>query len=284
MNLHLRGVGSSDASLFFEPGVGVLLDGVYLPRLRGLDLDLVGIERIEVLRGPQGTLFGKNTIGGAISVVSKRPGDEFAGSAEVTTGRFKRLDGRLSIEGPIVPGKLAGQLSGVVRNREGYGRRIDFATGEKIGETGNQDSSSVRGSLAWTPREDVDVLLSIDGTSAHEQGGVHHLAATPSPFPANHPVTMVNAFTDPDYTSAFLTADEYETYATGPNVSSVDGWGATLNVHWDRGAWGLRSINSVRHQKTRYGWDNDGSPIALFAQPFFEEVPAEIQRRCTCTA
>ena len=271
MNLHIRGVGSSDASLFFDPGVGVFLDGVYLPRLRGLDLDLVGIERIEILRGPQGTLFGKNTIGGAISVVSKRPGDEFSGTAEVTTGRFNRLDARFGIDGPIVPGKLSGQLAGVIRKRDGYGRRIDFATGEKIGETGNQDSFSARASLNWTPREDVDVLFVLDGTSAHEQGGVHHLVATPAPTSPNAPVAMINAFTAQPYDSRYLTTDVYETYATGPNFSSVDGWGVTLNVHWDRGTWALRSITSFRHQKTRYGWDNDGSPIPLFEQPFFED-------------
>ena len=270
--LRIRGVGQSDASLFFDAGVAIFLDGVYLPRSRGLDLDMVGIERIEILRGPQGTLFGKNTIGGALNIVTQRPGDEFAGSAKVTTGRFSRLDGSLSLEGPIVPGTLAARVAGAVRTRDGYGERRDFTTGEKTAETGNEDSASWRAALSWTPREDLDALLSLDGVSVDEKGGVHHVAAAFfATCPPTGPVALVNCFTDPDYGPWYVTDDPYVSYSSGSNYYTLDGWGAALNVHWDRGSWALRSITGFRHQRIGSGLDPDGSPIIMFQQDFFEE-------------
>ncbi|TAK54656.1 MAG: TonB-dependent receptor [Gammaproteobacteria bacterium] len=267
MNFRIRGVGHADSSLFFDPGVGIYVDGIYLPRMRGVDLDLLAIERIEVLRGPQGTLFGKNTIGGAISIITARPGDEFTGSAEVTTGSYSRLDGRLSLSGPLQPGRLAAQAGIVARSRDGYGRRLDPLTGAKTGAMGNQDSFSARGSLLWTPHDDLELLLAVDGSSAHEQGGVHHLVQaflTPA-------IGALNALTNPDYGSAWLTSDEYTSYATGPNYSSADAWGIALSVRWERDGWALRSMTGYRDQRTRYGWDNDGSPITVVEQTFWED-------------
>ena len=100
-SIFVRGVGQSDFALVVDPGVGLYVDGVYFSRSVGGVLDLVDVERVEVLRGPQGTLFGKNTIGGAISIVSKRPADEFGGAVELTGGNFNRVDIKASVDIPL---------------------------------------------------------------------------------------------------------------------------------------------------------------------------------------
>lgn len=100
-SIYIRGVGQNDYALVVDPGVGLYVDGVYLSRSIGGVLDILDFERIEVLRGPQGTLFGKNTIGGAINIVSRRPTSELSGYVEGTAGNFNRVDVKAAINIPI---------------------------------------------------------------------------------------------------------------------------------------------------------------------------------------
>ena len=192
--LFIRGVGQTDPRIFWDPGVGLYVDGVFMGRMNGIDIDLMALERVEILRGPQGTLFGKNTIGGAVNVVTAKPTDEFSGTAEITTGRYSRVDGKASINVPIVPGKLAAKFAGATRNRDGYGTRLDFFTGEKVDEEGDEDSLSGRAIFNWTPSENVDVLFSIDATRVREKAGAGKtIAINDSPTL----VGFLNGFVDP---------------------------------------------------------------------------------------
>jgi iron complex outermembrane receptor protein len=180
----IRGIGQNDFAFNLEPGVGVYVDGVYYARTLGAVVDLLDLDRIEVLKGPQGTLFGRNTIGGAIAVYTRRPAEEFAYRAEVTTGRFNRLDVRGSIDVPLVEGKVYSQVSFSVKTRDGYQKRIPFpATGPFINDTGNfvtalkknpnesgnEDNKNLRAKLLFTPTDRVDVTLAFDYTDADEQ-------------------------------------------------------------------------------------------------------------------
>ncbi len=122
--IFLRGVGQPDFIITKDPGVGVYVDNVYFARAPGSVLELLDVERVEVLRGPQGTLFGKNTIGGAVQVVTKRPTGQFGGEAQLGVGRFGRIDGNASLDFPIVDGKLAGRVSGLARTQDGFYRRL----------------------------------------------------------------------------------------------------------------------------------------------------------------
>ena len=122
---YIRGIGSNDFAFNIDPGVGVYLDGVYLARTVGANQDLLDVERIEVLKGPQGTLFGRNTIGGAISIVTHDPGHAFAFKGEVTTGSFRRLDARGTADIPFTPA-LGATVSFGVTTRNGYMKRIPF--------------------------------------------------------------------------------------------------------------------------------------------------------------
>ncbi|MEE4209080.1 MAG: TonB-dependent receptor plug domain-containing protein, partial [Parvularcula sp.] len=193
----IRGVGQTDFLITTDPGVGIYLDGVYFGRSTGGVLDIVGLERAEVLRGPQGTLFGRNTIGGAISLVSERPQEEFGGYAEVTVGNLNRVDARAALDVPISENLLT-RLTVLSRNADGYADRL--LTGEELGD---QESLTGRLTALWTPHQDIEVFLAGDYFRARENS-----AATTSIGDFNPAAPLVglyngfvspsNPFTDPD--------------------------------------------------------------------------------------
>jgi iron complex outermembrane receptor protein len=138
----VRGVGTRNASAGDEPNVAVYLDGVYLPDSLGTLFDLANIERIEVLKGPQGTLFGRNATGGAISLVTQKPRYDWQGSASATYGRYDYYRGSAYITGPLVPDVLAFSLSGIKYGDDGYVKNINLGTTQ-----GESDGTLVRGRL-----------------------------------------------------------------------------------------------------------------------------------------
>ncbi|PQA85926.1 TonB-dependent receptor [Hyphococcus luteus] len=125
ISAYIRGIGANDFAFNIDPGVGVYLDGVYLARSIGANQDLLDVERIEVLKGPQGTLFGRNTIGGAISIVTHEPGDEFSFSGDVTTGSFELLQIRATADIPLSD-SLKSSISVSMKDRRGYLKRIPY--------------------------------------------------------------------------------------------------------------------------------------------------------------
>jgi iron complex outermembrane receptor protein len=122
----LRGLNQVDFSYAFEPTVGVYIDDVYHSTLTGSDMDLVDLERVEVLRGPQGTLFGKNSIGGAIRLLSRAPQGDDTGMVSVTFGDYDRLDLKAIGDFSLIEEKLFVRLVGVTKKQEGYGASLDF--------------------------------------------------------------------------------------------------------------------------------------------------------------
>ena len=104
--VYIRGVGQIDSLAFADPGVGIYLDDVYLGRAQGSFLDVFDVERIEVLRGPQGTLYGRNTIGGAVKFVSKAPNGELSGNMEITAGGYGQIRAKGGINVPLVEDRI----------------------------------------------------------------------------------------------------------------------------------------------------------------------------------
>src|SRR5688500_1952389 len=136
----IRGIGSSDRGAAGDPSAAVFLDEIYLGRPAAVAFDAFDVERIEVLKGPQGTLYGRNVVGGAINVLSRRPDvDRFDAGAEATVGNFERLDGAAFVNSPFADGKAAVRASGSWRTHDGY---VDNTfTGNSVED---QDTSSVR--------------------------------------------------------------------------------------------------------------------------------------------
>jgi len=132
LSASIRGIGQDDFAFNLDPGVGVYLDGVYLARTIGANQSLLDIDRIEILKGPQGTLFGRNTIGGAISIVTHTPGDKPLFTGSVTTGSYDRQDIAVSADFPISDNFLT-TLSFSSQERDGYQKVIPFPTDSEIG-------------------------------------------------------------------------------------------------------------------------------------------------------
>jgi iron complex outermembrane receptor protein len=156
MNIYIRGVGQPDALQTFDPAVGVYVDDVYLSRIRGTQLDLLDIERIEVLRGPQGTLYGKNTIGGALKVVTRRPGDTFRASGSLAIGSYNQFEAKGAVSGPIGGGISLG-VAILKSVRDGYVE--DELNGR---EYNDKDTTAVRGDVAIRPSDRLRIDLSAD--------------------------------------------------------------------------------------------------------------------------
>lgn len=119
-NVYIRGVGARNTGVNFDSGVGIYLDGIYMSRPDGAILDNVDIQSVQVLRGPQGTLFGKNTTGGAILYSTNRPNEEFEGNAEVRVGNYGRLDGKVTVNVPLADDLAYSRLSLFSVKRDGY--------------------------------------------------------------------------------------------------------------------------------------------------------------------
>jgi len=147
--LRIRGVGTTSNNIGFESAVGVFIDGAYQSR-PGIALgEFVDVERVEVLRGPQGTLFGRNTSAGALNITNIRPNlDEAGGFLNLTYGNFdhRSLQGAVNI--PLAEGKVAARVTGAYRKRDGFISLVDGA-GNDIGESNDVDQLYLRGQVGW---------------------------------------------------------------------------------------------------------------------------------------
>lgn len=157
---YIRGVGQLDSLAFADPGVGIYLDDVYLGRAQGSFLDVFDVERIEVLRGPQGTLYGRNTIGGAIKFVSRAPSETPEFSASATVGSFDQTDVSVGISGPIAGDKVLGKAAVAYLSRDGYADNT--VTGQ---DDGDRDTLAWRGSILTHLSDSFRVQISADGSS-----------------------------------------------------------------------------------------------------------------------
>jgi iron complex outermembrane receptor protein len=273
--IFLRGVGQPDFIITKDPGVGVYIDGVYLARAPGSVLELLDVDSIEVLRGPQGTLFGKNTIGGAVQVSTKRPNNDLSGVAQVTTGSYNRMDISGSLNVPLVADTLAVRISAMSRTQDGYYRRLAYSEGpanqfgsDASREAGNNtDRQSGRIGVLWTPTDNVDVFFSADVTKERQDAVEYQLIAVPgTALSAN--IRAYNEFYAaprglPTYGSQWITTEPWTTYSTWPGYNNSDVWGTSLSIDWRIGGVELKSITGYRELDVQTKGDADGTPAEI---------------------
>ncbi|MGC6329975.1 TonB-dependent receptor [Rhizorhabdus sp. FW153] len=265
----IRGVGQNDFAIFSDPGVGFYVDDVYYARSIGGVMDAVDISSVQVLRGPQGTLFGKNTIGGAVVISTTRPVmDTFEGKIEAITGSFNRIDVRGAINLPFADGKAALRLSGATFNRDGYVKRLLDG-----GTQGNRNAQMVRGALRLMPTETLTIDIGADYTRARENSAPSDLLAvgnapgiTGIPFLSNYNrfVAPVRGIVAPNgaltLNPSYITNSPFETWAGGPNRNDLDLWGVQGTIALEIGAVTLKSITAYRDMKAYFTRDGDNTP------------------------
>ncbi len=184
LKAYIRGVGQSDQDPALDPGVGIYVDGVNFGTITGSIFDLLDLDRIEILRGPQGTLSGMNSLGGSINLYSKKPNGAGGGYVEGTLGSLHRTDVRASADFTAVPDKLFFRIAGVSRHHDGFVTRLDYACVHpndpyvisgaigkgssnpdcKLGAEGNQNMSAVKLSARWVVNDKLEVNLIGDWT------------------------------------------------------------------------------------------------------------------------
>ena len=179
--LRIRGVGTTSNNIGFESAVGIFVDGAYQSRPGVALSEFVDVERVEVLRGPQGTLFGRNTSAGALNITNNRPDvTEFSGFANATYGNFDLINIQGAINAPLVEDTLAVRLTGAYRQRDGVLDLVD-ANGTQIGESGTIDQFLIRGQVGWDTEGGVSGRVIFDYSESENQccGAVELLAAAP---------------------------------------------------------------------------------------------------------
>ena len=256
----IRGIGNTDFSLTTDPGVGTYVDGVYMSRSAGGVLDVLDVERIEVLRGPQGTLFGRNTMGGAISITSRKPADEFQGSAELTAGEFDRLDARVSVDLPLSD-QVRATLALSEKNRNGFVDRV--LVGDMLGD---ENKFAFRASLVFEPSDNLDFQLSYDFTKIDEQSAGSTLAGfTPGAGTVGYALATFGDIGAglADLSQYITNGSDDITYATGETGTDLDINGFSL-ISVYRGA-NFEMKYTAAQRKTDGGFyrDPDNSPHAI---------------------
>jgi iron complex outermembrane receptor protein len=196
LSASIRGIGQDDFGFNLDPGVGVYVDGVYYARTVGANVGLLDVSRVEILKGPQGTLFGRNTIGGAINIVTATPGDVYKADVEATGGSYNRRDIQGTVDLPFIPDKLLGSLTFSSENRDGYQKRIPYdqpggyitdppsafknAGTEEFDTLGGQADDTIRGKLLAHINDDLTVTLSADWTHGNSSSTPESLLAAPT--------------------------------------------------------------------------------------------------------
>ena len=224
----MRGLANSESISTFDPPVGTYIDDIYVSRQGANNFSLFDVERVEVLRGPQGTLFGRNTTGGAINVIMARPQNEFGGFAEVGYGRFNRVQLRASVDVPLIEDQLLTKLSGYYIESDGYVNNL--STGDKLnGEENWGFRGAVQAHLSDTVKWDVsaDYIHNSNANLPHFYDPTTDQRITYTQISADTPLgsNLVSSRLA-DNTAGNLA----ESYSVSSNLEVEVGGNATLNV------------------------------------------------------
>ena len=254
----IRGVGTVSDNVGLEDQVGVVIDGVVRARNGVAFNDLGELSDIEVLKGPQGTLFGANTTAGVIAITTARPSFTFGGAGELQYGNYNTQGAALSVTGPLVADKLAGRLYVAGRSHEGYYEDED--PNGVLPRLNDEHLYTARGQILWTPRPDFDINFIGDYTKRNDHSG----GSVPISDGITSPV--LNAIT-PGSTAVPAVQNSYVAYGNVTNIENVTDKGISAEAHWKTpwlGGATLTSITAARDYKDQSGGgDTDATGVDL---------------------
>lgn len=254
--LYIRGVGSNDDGITAEGAVGVYLDGIYVGRASAALFDLYDIERVEVLRGPQGTLYGRNTNGGAIRIETTKAGPETKAAVEVGVGNFSQRTARAMVSGPLSD-TVYGKLSAAYKKRDGWSR--DEATGRRLND---EDSFSLRGQVRLEPFPDFEAIVSAD--FARDRPGSTYKEVVAGSLFGLYEESEDRFSGSYDLVDAFIRRDIF---------------GLSGQFNWDIGPATLTALTGYRETDIAYTEDYDSTPFPVVhidtvqkAEQFTQEI------------
>ncbi|KQX26007.1 MULTISPECIES: TonB-dependent receptor domain-containing protein [unclassified Sphingomonas] len=260
----IRGISSDLLSISADSSVATYVDGVYFSRQTSNQIPFADVERVEVLRGPQGTIYGRNATGGVISFVTKAPSREFEGSANAEIGNLEHFQGGLALSGPLVEDKILFRMSAEASKRDGYVRNV----GPGGGKGNDEDYQSFRGKLQFNLAETLKLTLA--GDYFRQRQG----------FPIDQLLALGGAGA-----GALPPAGKFEAVINGDVVDTFDNrdlYGASATIDWSANdAIAVKSITAYRDTKTAIFTDDDAttlfrshSYIAERSKTFTQEVYA----------
>jgi len=238
--LTIRGIGSSNVFTGSDPSSAVYLDGVYIARPYSQIFNLYNIERVEVVRGPQGTLYGRNSSGGAINIISTKPNDDLSAKAQIAVGNYQLIELQGVLNLPLVPDKLAMSVAGQYRVRDGFVKNVVPG----VRDVQSDDSHSVRAQLRYAS----DVIEAVTRFDYSKQTGV------PGSYTAL--LQPLNALTDS------ILGDFKKTAHDSHDSQRVVAWGISedINVKFDDNL-SFRSITAYRDNDAKFLFDSDSSNL-----------------------
>jgi iron complex outermembrane receptor protein len=290
---YIRGIGQFDSNFAYEPGVGMYIDDVYYATTFGSAFQLLDIDRVEILRGPQGTLSGKNAIGGSVKLYSRKPSGEPEAFVEATVGSFNRIDLRAGANFAIVDDRLFARISGSSQHRDGYLTRYDYACATnsgtasariddscKLGTQGGRDFKGVRGALRYIASDAVELNIIGDFTRDQSETSASILLAAP-------PFGGVSFLDGTPFDNRFVSSERYTSYGTYcagsggiyaspggavtipasqafcvPTHNDFTDAGVSGTIDWQLGDnLSLKSITAYRSYHGGFGDDTDQSPL-----------------------
>ncbi|GAA6151467.1 TonB-dependent receptor [Pseudoteredinibacter isoporae] len=268
-SIYIRGMGTSGNNAGFEQSVGIFIDGVYRGRPGSAMSDYVDIEGIEVLKGPQGTLFGRNTSAGVVSVRTAAPSHEAGGTMEVSVGNYGYKQVRASATGSLVEDKLAGRISGSWHERDAF--MDNPFTGA---EAQNRDRYSIRGQLLWDISDDATLRIIADKSHSDE----NCCAATPLLYgPAQNAIDFVDgsqfarlSATPINYSNlpgaTIRDVFDRQFASDQPYIDKIDDKGISAELNWDLGETALTVIASSRNFENFQSLDADHNSADILSR------------------
>ena len=279
----IRGVGQLDPTSSVDPGVGIYIDDVYMGRSAGGAMDFKDIASVEVLRGPQGTLFGRNTIGGAVLVRSADPSEDFGGKARVRIGEDNLREGFVAVDLPVSD-ELLTRFSAGMRKRDGYVTR-EF-DGQDLG---NDNTYTLNGTVLYKPSDEFKLTIRGDYTDEDEHGSPFVFAGVNEQAPVAAIVSVaagcpgatipfaplvpgdprfgapnVPNIDDARCANDFQNKGPYTNGGTAPVESSLTAWGLSAAMEWEiNQQYTVKSISAYRSTEWRGIRDADNTPLEL---------------------
>lgn len=275
--IHMRGIGSNDDGAALDNSIIVYLDDVYVSRISVIDLNLLDVERLEVLRGPQGTLYGRNTIGGAINVVSKKPSQEGSIDIRASAGNYDHLSAAAIFNGPLIDHQLLGKLALSAERTDGWQDNIVLNEDQH-----GRENLSARQRLLYSPNDQLTVELAGDYTwdNMNSTGRIPVVSRVPiRVLDANGQLiplldTAGNPRLDSQGNPLFASQLPSEIFRDlgGDFEHATNGlsgytdrtiWGVTSKITWEAPTYSLESITGYRDSE--FAWAEDSLGLPPFA-------------------